>query len=232
MIRLEGVHKSFRKKKLFENINLEFSEGKTTALLGPNGSGKTTLVKIILGLVIPDRGRVFVKGFDTAKGYGYKRLIGYMPQVPEFPENLAVKEIVSMVEELRGVKAKRLEELLEVLRLEGEMEKRFGSLSGGTKQKVGALLALAFDQPLLILDEPMVGLDPLSAYRLKRLLLEEKRRGKTLLYISHIMSEVEEMADCVVFITEGRVIFHGSVEELKKTTGKEKLEEAVLCFLS
>lgn len=232
MVRFEGVCKVFGRRKLFEDLSLEFKEGKTTAILGPNGSGKTTLVKILLGLVIPNRGRVFIDHKDIHKEAGQKRLIGYMPQIPEFPENLTVKEIISMVEDIRSQKAVRLKELLQLLSLDKELEKRFSSLSGGTRQKVGALLAFAFDTPLLILDEPMVGLDPISAYRLKGLIHEEKRKGKTILYISHIMGEVEEVADYVVFLTEGKLVFQGSLEELKNKTGKEKLEEAVLCLLS
>jgi len=232
VIKLESIFKSFGKKVLFKNLSLEFERGRTTALLGPNGSGKTTLVKILLGLVIPDRGKVYINKKEIGNDSFHKRLIGYMPQVPEFPENLTLREIVSMVEDLRGEKAKRLEELLEVLNLKPELEKRFMNLSGGTKQKVGALVALAFDQQILILDEPMVGLDPVTAYRLRAFIRKEKENGKTILYISHIMPEVEELADDVVFITEGRVVFKGSVEVLKSSTGKEKLEEAVLCLLS
>lgn len=232
MIKLESIFKSFGKKVLFKDLSLEFERGRTTALLGPNGSGKTTLVKILLGLVIPDRGKVYINKKEIGNDSFHKRLIGYMPQVPEFPENLTLREIVSMVEDLRGEKAKRLEELLEVLNLKPELEKRFMNLSGGTKQKVGALVALAFDQQILILDEPMVGLDPVTAYRLRAFIRKEKENGKTILYISHIMPEVEELADDVVFITEGRVVFKGSVEVLKSSTGKEKLEEAVLCLLS
>ncbi|WP_340690359.1 ABC transporter ATP-binding protein [Hydrogenobacter thermophilus] len=232
MIRFESVYKSFKGRRLFDGLNLELKEGKTTAILGPNGSGKTTLVKMILGLVVPDRGRILVDGRDARKDAEHKRLIGYMPQIPEFPENLSVKEIVSMVKDIRGQEAVRFKELIELLNLEMELDKRFSSLSGGTRQKVGALVSLAFDPPMLILDEPMVGLDPISAYRLKRFILEEKQRNKTVLFISHIMSEVEEVADYVVFLAEGRKVFDGSLEELKERTGKEKLEEAVLCLLN
>ncbi|SNZ16668.1 ABC transporter ATP-binding protein [Hydrogenobacter hydrogenophilus] len=232
MVKFESVFKSFGKKKLFQNLHLELKEGKTTAILGPNGSGKTTLMKMVLGLVIPDRGKVTVGGEDVQKSAGYRKLIGYMPQIPEFPENLTVKDIISMVEDVRKEKAIRTDELLDLLNLERELNKKFSSLSGGTKQKVGALIALAFDAPLLILDEPLVGLDPISAYRLKGFILEEKRKGKTVLYISHIMGEVEELADMVVFLTEGQISFDGSVEKLKEETGKERLEEAVFCLLS
>ncbi len=232
MIKLEGIFKTFGKRTLFKDLSLEFVSGRTTALLGPNGSGKTTLVKIILGLVIPDRGKIYIDKKETREDISHKRLIGYMPQVPEFPENLTLKEIVSMVEDLRGEEAIRLEELLRLLNLKPEFEKRFINLSGGTKRKVGALVALSFDQPILILDEPMIGLDLAIAHRLRAFIHGEKERGKTILYISHIMAEVDELADDIVFITEGRIVFRGSVNSLKASTGKEKLEEAVLCLLS
>lgn len=232
MIKLENVHKSFGKKVLFKGLNLQFNENRTTAILGPNASGKTTLVKIILGLVMPDRGKVFIDGKDVLKDSSYRRLIGYMPQIPEFPENLTVKEIVDMVKDLRREKPKRFDELVKILNLSKEMDKRFSNLSGGTKQKVGAIVALSFDLPILILDEPMIGFDPITAYKLKSFIVKEKERKKTIVYISHIMSEVEELADDIVFITEGSIIFQGGVEELKRTTQKSKLEEAVLCLLS
>ncbi|MFN7065990.1 MAG: ABC transporter ATP-binding protein [Aquificaceae bacterium] len=232
MIELEDICKSFSKRRLFNGLNLQFNQGKTTAVLGPNASGKTTLVKIILGLVIPDRGRALIDGRDALRDPSCRRMIGYMPQIPEFPENLTVKEIVSMVRDLRGEESKRLDELIELLNLSREWRKRFSSLSGGTKQKVGALVALVFDQPLLILDEPTMGLDPISAYRLRSFIVKEKERGKTIVYISHVMSEVEELADDVIFITEGNVVFQGDMKGLKEATKKEKLEEAILCLLS
>lgn len=232
MISLENLHKSFGRRELFKGLSLQFNQGRTTAVLGPNASGKTTLVKIILGLVIPDKGRVFINGKDALKDPLCRRTIGYMSQIPEFPENLTVKEIVRMVKDLRREEPKRLEELVEVLSLSKEMDKRFLNLSGGTKQKVGALVALAFDQPILILDEPTIGLDPITAYKLRSYISKEKEKGKSIIYISHMMSEVEELADDVVFITEGRVIFQGDIGKLKRDTKKDKLEEAILCLLS
>ncbi|QSR89550.1 ATP-binding cassette domain-containing protein [Methylacidiphilum caldifontis] len=232
MIRFERIYKSFGRRKLFEDLNFELKEKKTIAILGPNGSGKTTLIKILLGLVIPDKGKVVINNRDIYRDARYKKIIGYMPQIPEFPENLKVREIISMIEDIRDQKAIRLKELLDLLNLGKELEKKFSSLSGGTRQKVGALVALAFDTPLLILDEPLVGIDPISAYRLKGFILEEKKRDKTVIYISHIMNEVEEIADEVVFLTDGKVIFEGSLVDLKKKTGKVRLEEAVICLLS
>ncbi|MFN3599195.1 MAG: ABC transporter ATP-binding protein [Aquificaceae bacterium] len=232
MIRLENIYKSFGKKELFKGLNLQFNQGRTTAVLGPNASGKTTLVKIILGLVIPDRGRVLIDGRDAPKDPLCRRMIGYMPQIPEFPENLTIKEIVNMLKDIRREEPKRLDELIEVLNLSKEMDKRFLNLSGGTKQKVGALIAFAFDQPILILDEPTIGLDLSTAYKLRSYILKEKGKEKSIIYISHMISKVEDLADDVVFITEGKVIFQGEVEKLKRDTKQNKLEEAILCLLS
>ncbi len=232
MIRLENIYKSFGKKTLFENLNVQFQEGKLTAIIGPNASGKTTLVKIILGLVIQDKGKVFINGKNTFKDSSYKKLIGYMPQIPDFPENLTIKEILEMVKNLRNENLKMFDEIIEILKLNNELNKKFINLSGGTRQKVGALLAFCFDPPILILDEPFVGLDILSAYNLKSLIINEKERGKTIIYISHILSEVEELADYIMFITYGNVLFFGSINELKEKTKKNKLEDAILCLLN
>ncbi|MEO0144750.1 MAG: ABC transporter ATP-binding protein [candidate division WOR-3 bacterium] len=232
MIKLENIYKSFGNRILFENLNVHFEANKTTAILGPNASGKTTLIKIILGLVRQNKGRVFVNGKDTLKDPSYRRFIGYMPQIPEFPENLTIKEIVNMVKNLRNENLKNFDELVEILNLSNELNKKFVNLSGGTKQKVGALLAFCFDLPILILDEPFIGLDIISAYNLRSLIMKEKEKGKTIIYISHIISDLEEIADNVIFLNYGNILFNGSLIELKRKTGKDKLAEAMLCLLN
>lgn len=136
-----------------------------------------------------------------------------------------------MIKDLRG-KASEDERLIELFKLQPFMDKKLGNLSGGTKQKVNIVLTFMFDSPMIILDEPTTGLDPISLIRLKGLIKEEKKKGKTILITSHIMSFVEEMADEIVFLLEGNIYFKGSIQELKNKTEQEDFEHAIASILN
>ena len=230
-IRVENLRKRYGKFEVLKGVNLTADFGKVTAILGPNASGKTTLIKCILGHVIPDSGSVYVKGLNTSEGVEYKRFIGYVPQEPDFPENLTPIEIINLISSIRNSKALKAGEVIESFKLGEFMNKKIKNLSGGTKQKVNLLLALAFDPEILILDEPTVGLDPVSSVKFKEILLKEKERGKAIVMSSHIISEVEELADQIIFLMEGKVKVRGSVEELKDLAKESKLDRAIVKLL-
>ncbi len=225
MVQVRGVVKRYGSVHALKGVSVDFPPG-VTALVGPNASGKTTLLKSILGLVLPDEGEIFVMGERVAGHPEIRRSIGYMPQMVQFPENLTVEEILLWVQDIRGQQVD-LDPWIAWLGLEEFLEKPFGHLSGGTRQKVGMVTALMFDAPVLILDEPTAGLDPLSNTRFKERILEEKRRGKTIILTSHILSELETLADRVVFLLEGRKIFAGTREDLLEHTGQPDMERAV-----
>lgn len=226
MIRTEGLYKSFGKQEVLKGLDLEFKKGSTTAILGPNGSGKTTLIKSILGMVIPTKGSIFVNNTAVRREWRYREQIGYMPQIANFPANLRVKELIRMIDDLRNGQAKDAP-LIELFGLDDMMHKRLGDLSGGTRQKVNAVLALMFDSPIIILDEPTTGLDPVALIKLKDLLTSYKKEGRTILITTHIMSFVEEMADNVVFLLEGKVYFHGTLKDLLEQQGEAQLDRAI-----
>ena len=226
MIRIQGLHKSFGKHEVLKGLDIELIKGSTTAILGPNGSGKTTLIKGILGMVIPTSGGVHVNGTAVKKDWRYREDIGYMPQIANFPANLRVKELIRMIDDLRSVEAKH-DPLIELFDLTPMLDKKLGELSGGTCQKVNAVVALMFDSPIIILDEPTTGLDPVALIKLKDLLKQYKQEGRTILITTHIMSFVEEMADNVVFILEGEVYFHGPLKELLAQQGEEQLDRTI-----
>jgi len=230
-IRVENLRKRYGKFEVLKGVNLTADFGKVTAILGPNASGKTTLIKCILGHVIPDSGSVYVKGLNTSEGVEYKRFIGYVPQEPDFPENLTPVEIINLISSIRNSKALKAGEVIKSFKLGEFMTKKIKNLSGGTKQKVNLLLALAFDPEILILDEPTVGLDPVSSVKFKEILLKEKERGKAIVMSSHIISEVEELADQIIFLMEGKVKVRGSVEELKDLAKESKLDRAIVKLL-
>lgn len=199
---VQGLHKSYGKKRVLHGFDMEAEPATVTAILGSNGSGKSTFMRCLLGLHVADSGRIRVMGDDTRKGPGYRRHIGYMPQTPGFPENLTVREIARLVERIRGVTPDF--ESGKSLGVLDFLDQKWKTLSGGMKQKVNAMLALAFDAPLLVLDEPTASLDPASRLHLMDLLKAEKARGKTLLLTTHRLDDLVELADRLVFLRDGK----------------------------
>ena len=231
MVSVQNIHKRFKKNIVLNGINLEISGGGIFAILGPNGSGKTTLIKSILGMVIPNKGIIEVLGKNIKKNASYRNQIDYLPQIANFPSNLKVKELIRMIKDLRGTSSDE-ENLIEKFNLLPFLNKKLGTLSGGTKQKVNLVLAFMFDSPIIILDEPTTGLDPISLIHLKEIIQKEKANGKTIIITSHIMSFVEEVSDEIVFLLEGEIYFKGSIEELKSKTKEQDLEHAIAKILT
>ncbi|TXG37418.1 ABC transporter ATP-binding protein [Seonamhaeicola maritimus] len=231
MVSIQNLHKKFNKNVVLSGVDLTINEGGIFAVLGPNGSGKTTLIKSILGMVIPNKGDISVLGENIKNNSKYRHKIDYLPQIANFPNNLKVKELIKMIKDLRG-NTEADKHLIEVFTLEPFLDKKLGNLSGGTKQKVNIVLAFMFDSPLIILDEPTTGLDPISLIRLKELIQTEKANGKTIIITSHIMSFVEEVSDEIVFLLEGKIYFKGSISELKTKTNQPDFEHAIASILT
>ncbi|TGV02344.1 ABC transporter ATP-binding protein [Flavivirga rizhaonensis] len=231
MVNIENLHKRFNKNIVLSGVDLNITEGGIFAILGPNGSGKTTLIKSILGMVIPNKGTINVLGENIKNSSNYRHKIDYLPQIANFPNNLKVKELIKMIKDLRG-DTNEDERLIELFTLHPFLDKKLGNLSGGTKQKVNLVLTFMFDSPLIILDEPTTGLDPISLIRLKDLIQTEKAKGKTILITSHIMSFVEEVSDEIVFLLEGQIYFRGSISELKNKTNQPDFEHAIASILT
>ena len=231
MVEIVDLYKSFGKNEVLNGINLSINESGIFAVLGPNGSGKTTIIKTILGMVIPNSGSIKVFDVDVKNNSDYRHKIDYLPQIANFPSNLKVSELIKMIRDLRG-KTDAGQNLIEKFKLEPFLNKKLGTLSGGTKQKVNIVLTFMFNSPIIILDEPTTGLDPISLIQLKKLIRTEKARGKTILITSHIMSFVEEVADKIVFILEGKIYFNGSISELKTKTKQQDFEHAIANILT
>ncbi|NPA12703.1 MAG: ABC transporter ATP-binding protein [Aquificae bacterium] len=229
MVEIKNLYKKFGKFEVLKGISLSLTPGKVVAILGPNGSGKTTLIKSILGLVIPTSGEIIVNGESVKNSYTYRRFIGYMPQVAVFPENLRLKELISMLVDIRkeSYNPEIEREFIDRFKLHKYMDKKVKTFSGGTKQKVSALITFMFDPKIYFLDEPTVGLDPISSSFLKDKIRQEVNRDKLVVLTSHIMGEVEEIADEIVFLLEGKVYIQGSVSEVIKQSGEKNLERAI-----
>lgn len=227
LLTVTGLVKRFGGVPVLQGIDVTLGTGRTTAILGPNGAGKTTLIKTLLGLTRPDRGQIRLRDRPLGDDPALRALIGYMPQIARFPENLTAAELISMLTDLRGTSTTLDRELVDRFRLGVELSKPLRTLSGGTRQKVNAVLAFLFSPELLFLDEPTAGLDPIASGVLKDKIREDRASGKTFVLTSHIMTELEELADDVVFLLDGTVRFAGSLPELKLRTRQLSLERAV-----
>ncbi|MFT5953619.1 MAG: Cu-processing system ATP-binding protein [Cyclobacteriaceae bacterium] len=230
MITVNEIYKKFGKLTVLDGVSFSIETGGVYAVLGPNGSGKTTMLKTILGLVLPEKGTVEINGTSILSAWEYRKNIAYLPQVPRFPENLTVRELVQMIADIRHTNG-RSEELIVRFGLSDFLGKQLGDLSGGTRQKVNIVLAFMFDASICILDEPTAGLDPMSLIELKKLIEEEKEKGKIILITTHIMSLVEELAQEIIFLLDGKIQFNGSIEVLKNQTNRSKIEEAIAALI-
>lgn len=231
MIEINNLQKKFGNMEALSNINLSFSQGECVALIGPNGCGKTTLIKSILGMVIPTKGDVKVKGELIKHDYLYRKNIGYMPQIGRYPENMTIGQVIEMIKEVRKSDNILDEELLEKFELKSMFAKRMRTLSGGTTQKVSATIAFLFNPDILILDEPTAGLDPLASEILKEKIIAEKEKGKLILITSHLLSELDDLITHVVFMQDGQLIFHKTTSDIKQITGEERISKAISYLL-
>lgn len=227
MIVLTHISKRFGKLQALDSISLACERGQSIALIGPNGSGKTTLIKTLLGMIVPDNGTVTFNGQTISHDWRYRASIGYMPQIGRFPENMRIAQVIDMMKDIRQASAPVDEELISAFGLTPILDKRMGTLSGGTRQKVSASLAFLFHPDVLILDEPTAGLDPVASEILKEKIRVEKAKNKLILITSHILSELDDIVTEVVYLQDGRLRFHKSLPQLRIDTGEEKLVRAI-----
>jgi Cu-processing system ATP-binding protein len=231
MVEMIGLTKRFGSVDVLRGVELRIARGRVAGIVGPNGAGKSTLIKLVLGLTRPTAGEILVDGRPIAGDESYRARIGYMPQMGRFPEHLTARELFATMQELRGRDVPVNDDLVRVLALEDQLDKPLRTLSGGTRQKVNACLALRFEPSLVMVDEPTAGLDPRSSALLKDTLLSLRPSGVTTIVASHVMSELEELCDDVVFLLDGRVRYSGPVAELRGATRQVNLERAVAALM-
>lgn len=231
MIVARELTKQFGSTKVLRSLNVDIKRGRVTAIVGPNGAGKTTLIKCILGLTRPDSGTLMFDGASIGNSEQYRERIGYMPQIARFPENLTGEDFFSLLRGMRN--ASNVDEgLVDDFKLRGSLRQQLRLLSGGTKQKVNAAAAFMFAPDVLILDEPTSGLDPIAAGVMKARIRSERVEGRSIVITSHILSEIDELADDVVYLTEGGVRFSGSVHDLRVETEQSTLERAIATLMT
>lgn len=225
MLRVNNLVKDFKtgflgnKTRVLKNVSFTVNEGEIFGFVGPNGAGKTTTFKSILGFVTPTEGEIEMSGRNLGN-VELKRKIGYLPENPYFYDYLTGEELLFYMGELHGLKRKvlseRVEELLEKVRMSHAKGVQMRKYSKGMLQRIGIAQALVNNPEFIILDEPMSGLDPIGRREIKDLILEEKRKGKTILLSSHMLSDVEALCDRVGIIMDGTVIKIGNIGELLK----------------
>lgn len=231
MIKIKNLTKKFNKFTALQNIDLECKKGHSIAFIGPNGCGKTTLIKCILGLNVVESGDILVNGNSVKNDFLYREKIGYMPQIGKYPENMTIGQTIKMIQNNRKNIENIDTELLEAFELPKLYDKKMSTLSGGTTQKVSAVLAFMFHPEIIILDEPTAGLDPLASEILKNKIIKERKNGKLIIITSHLLSELDDIVNEIVFINEGKILVHQSVEDLKTETQQTKISDAITNIL-
>jgi ABC-2 type transport system ATP-binding protein len=224
LVRVVGLTKQYYGQSVLSNVTFEIARGEVFGYIGPNGAGKTTTLKILAGLIRKFEGDATVDGAhvlkDRAKAHA---LIGYLPQSAGFQNWRTVESALDTFATLSGVSAdarkRRIPELLERFGLSAARTKKVKELSGGMTQKVGLIQALLHDPALLVLDEPLEGLDPPGRHLLKEIIRERQRAGTTVLFSSHILSDVEDVADRVGILNAGKLEISGSLRDLANSFG-------------
>ncbi len=228
-LQLKNVRKAFQGHVAVKGLDLEVPRGSVFGLLGPNGAGKTTSIRMAMDIIGPDTGEVLIMGQKSDKSL--RNRIGYMPEERGLYQKMIVEELLVFMAELKGIRPaesrRRMMPWLEKLGLGGWHKKKANELSKGMQQKVQFIQTLLHEPEILILDEPMTGLDPVGTNIMRDAMIELSRAGTTLIVSSHQMATVEQMCDRVVLINKGEKVLDGRVAEIKASYGKNTL---VLAF--
>ncbi|WP_323847297.1 ATP-binding cassette domain-containing protein [Microbulbifer magnicolonia] len=235
MIAVESVEKQFAGRKVLSDLSFTVPDGQITALLGANGAGKTTCLRIITGLLRADAGRVLLGGVDVAvQPMAARRQLGVVGDREGLYERLTVVEYLSLFARMQGLTGASLKRALESVREALELDdlwlRRTRGFSQGERMKVSLARALVHRPQHLILDEPTRGLDVLAARLLRRTLLRLRAEGTTILFSSHVMSEVSELSDRVLIMAAGHIVGGGSPQELMRISGCDNLEDSFVAL--
>ena len=236
LLSIKGMSKTYRgsKVKAVDDLNLEVKTGEIFGFLGPNGAGKTTTIKAVVGLLRPDAGTITVDGVDVwASPLEAKRRIGFVPDTPDVYDRLTGREYLSFIADVFEVPAaereQRAKQLLTMFELETAIPDLVQSFSHGMKQKLAVTAALMHRPSLMILDEPMTGLDPKSSHLFKELMREHCDQGGSVFFSTHVLDVAERLCDRIGIINRGRLVAVGTMDELRsKAAGESTLESIFL----
>ena len=229
VLSVERLRVKYSGRPVLRDVSFSVAPGEIVAYLGANGSGKTTTVRVLTGLLQPGEGRVLVDDHDVAEDLvGFRRRLGYVPETAEVYPFLSGREYLQLVGRLRGLPERalceRIDELLEILGLGEHRHQTLSSYSKGMRQKILICAALVHDPEILILDEPLSGLDVSAVMVTKALLRGLAARGRTILYSTHMLEVAEKLCQRVLILHEGRVVADDSVENLRRLSQQPSLE--------
>jgi ABC-type multidrug transport system ATPase subunit len=217
ILQVRGLSKQYGSVRAVEDLSLEMQRGEVLALLGPNGSGKTTTIRSVAGLLRPSAGSIVVDGCDLRRDYRRARKrFSYLPQQARFAPTLTVQEVCTFHAQLRLIDPQRALQALKEVGLEGDaLGRQVGQLSGGMRQRLAWAVAILGDNELLLLDEPTANLDPAGALDFRRMAKRWRSEGRSLLLCTHFLTDVEQLADRVLILVEGRAVAQQSIGELR-----------------
>ncbi len=234
MIEFKSVSKTYNGNvKALDNLSFSVGKGELVGFIGPNGSGKTTTIKLLSGVLVPEKGTITVNGFDVAKEpLKAKASIGYIPDNPDIFLRLKGIEFLHFIGDVYKVsvddRKKTIEELAERFELTAALNSQILSYSHGMRQKLMVIAALLHKPEVWILDEPMTGLDPKSAFELKQMMKEHTQQGNSVFFSTHVLEVAEKLCDKVVIIKKGKKLYDGTLEQLEKKNKDKNLEDIFL----
>ena len=231
MIEIKNVSKTYNDNiKAIDNLNLKINDGEIVGFIGLNGAGKTTAIKMMTGILQPDIGTIKINGYDIVKdSLKAKQIIGYIADSPDMFLKLTGMEFINFIANIYkvplDVRKKRIKEFGERFGLSDVLDKPMQSYSHGMRQKIMVVAALVHDPDVWILDEPLIGLDPTSAFELKKMMREHADKGNSVFFSTHVLEVAEKLCDKIAIIDKGKVVFIGTLKELKDKYDKKDLEE-------
>ena len=238
MLTIDGISKTYANGvTAVDNFNLEVEGGNIFGFIGPNGAGKTTSIKMIVGLLKPDHGNIYIDGVNIwTDSLEAKKLVAYVPDQPEVYTKLKGIEYLNFISDIYQIDSEtrklRIEKYTKLFNIYDDLDKLIEEYSHGMRQKIVLSAALIQDPYLLILDEPMVGLDPKSSFNLKELMKERAREGKIVFFSTHILEVAENLCDKIGIISKGKIIKIGTIEEFKEGVQSEKTLENIFLELT
>ncbi len=217
IVEFKDVHKSYSKKEVLKGLNLNIPKGKIVGLLGPNGSGKTTMIKLMNGLLQPDRGSIEINGMKPSKET--KKIVSYLPERTYLNDWMKVKDILEFFYDFyEDFDVQKANEMINSLKI--DKNEKLKSMSKGTKEKVQLILVMSRKADLYILDEPIGGVDPAARSYILKTILTNYNEDSTLLIATHLISEIENICDDILFISNGEIVLQGNVDEIREDKGK------------
>ena len=217
VVEFRDVYKQYSKKEVLKGVNLNIPKGKIVGLLGPNGSGKSTMIKLMNGLLQPDKGSIEIKG--SKPSIETKKVVSYLPEKTYLNDWMKVKDILGFFQDFyEDFDMEKADKMIESLKI--DKNEKLKTMSKGTKEKVQLILVMSRNADLYILDEPIGGVDPAARSYILKTILTNYNENSTLLIATHLISEIENICDDVIFISSGEIVLQGNVDEIREEKGK------------